>query len=137
MAKGATSKGAFTTEIASIAVDTEITEGTFDSVVLEVWDVDSLALQGVAKGGHANAGGQVVFRLLASLDGVEFDTVYFHEHRITLNGTTAVIGPAEVIDVSGIHSLKLEKIKNEDIQANCTATLVNLNWSKGYGSDRW
>lgn len=133
MPKGATSsKNFLAADIASIAVNTEIVHGTgFTSLELEVWDVETVVLQGKVTGGHSNCALDVAFKLVGSVDGVNWDTEAIATLDVTMVGVTAVKFSAQ-LSVIGYHSLRLISIKNEDTTANCTATLVNLALGKSY-----
>jgi len=134
MATGAQSSGQFlASSIASIAAATKTTN--FTSLVVPVWDVLELMLQGEVTGGNASADGEVDFVLAGRIkDGGTWDTVAAFTLTLDLNGTTAVLESGQ-IDVQGFHSLKLLSVENKD--ASYTATLVNLNWGKSYGFRCW
>jgi len=133
MARGAHSNGVFVTGgVASIANNTTYTDGTveeFDSVVVPVWDVEKLIIQGLFTGG-AGAAGNVVFNLVGRIkDGGTWDTTIAYALTMARNGANAVLESGQ-IDVRGHHSIKLLTIVTAD--GTAAITLVNLNWGKSY-----
>lgn len=112
------------------AADEEYHPGDFTSEEIPVSDVESLRIQGRATGANAAANGNVTFKLIATLDGVKWDTEYFKTLQLTLNGTTEVV-KSDIVDVRGIEKVRLQAIQNQD--ATYAANAVNLRWGKTYG----
>ena len=116
--------------VASIAATVTAVDPTdFVTRVLQVSDVEKLALQCEAQGGNASATGIVHFNFMASLDGVVWDTDNFLQIAVTMAGV-AVIRGTENVDVHGIHSIKLVSIKNND--ASYAATNVHCRYGKSF-----
>jgi len=138
MGRGAQSDGLFmAADIASIAATATVVRVTdFTDIPRPVWDLDTLAIQCYVTGGNASATGNVVFKFQGSVNGVNFESgdIYFYSMTIAMSGTTAM-EKIELVNVLGIHTMRLAAIENED--ASYTATVVNARWGKSYGSDRW
>ena len=133
MARGAHSNGVFVTGgVASIANNTTYTDGTaleFDSLVVPVWDVEKLIIQGLFTGG-AGAAGAVVFNLVGRIkDAGTWDTTIAYTLTMARDGTAAVLESGQ-IDVRGHHSIKLYSVAVAD--GTAAITTVNLNWGKSY-----
>lgn len=138
--KGNYSNGKFiATDHASLALSTTIVDGGgsghFDSIVVPVWDVKKLVIQGKTTGGNASAVSDVIFILAGRIgEAGLWDTVAAFTLTLTQNGTTQVVESGQ-IDVQGFHDIKLLSIENED--SSYTATILNVFWGKAYGVGNW
>lgn len=136
MARGNHSNGVFVTNgIAEIGTSATVVDGVgFTSLVVPVWDVKKMMVQGELK---AESGGSsdVVFTLFGrAKDGGDWDTIAAFALTLAMDSTTMVY-ESGLIEVQGFHSIKLYSVENED--ASEKALLVNLNWGKAYGSWGW
>lgn len=110
----------YNSDIASIAA---ASSSTTDSNVFEVSDVDLIAVQVKSTGANASIAGNLVVKLVGSIDGVNFDTQIFA--TVTLvQSTNSEERATELINVRGIASVKVTEIQNED--ASYAATSVNV-----------
>jgi len=131
MARGAHSNGVFiASSVTSIANnDTAVDVTDFTSLVVPVWDVEKLIIQGLFTGG-AGAAGAVVFNLVGRIkDAGTWDTTIAYVLTMARDGTAAVLESGQ-IDVRGHHSIKLYSVAVAD--GTAAITTVNLNWGKSY-----
>lgn len=138
MTLGAQSQGKFiATDIAEIAggPDTADHVTDFTSQDLNVWDLDTIYVQCKVTG---TAGNTAVcsFKFVVSVDGTNWTTEYFVELEITMSGANAIVKGWH-LNVLGIHSIRLQQIENKEAGAGAKALLLNVQWGKSYGSDRW
>lgn len=110
----------YETDISSIAA---ATEDTTDSQNMDVSDVETVAAQIKATGANASASGNVVAKIVTSIDGANFDTTVFATVTVALSGTSAVRA-TELINIRGCNSLRITAIENED--ASFAASSVNV-----------
>jgi len=123
--RGVTDVQMYTTDIASIAAAS--THTTESDVAMDVSDVEVVAVQLKSTGGDASISGNLVARLVASLDGTNYDTQTYA--AVTLIQTTNSEERAtELVNVQGIRYLKVKEIENQD--ASYAATNVNVIISK-------
>lgn len=123
-------------DIASLTKASTFTDGTaneYDSLVIDVTDVDQVVLQGRVTGAHGSATGDITFNILGSMDGVLWDTVIVATVTVTMTGTTQAV-KSDPLDVRGYRFLKLGTIGNDD--ASYAGLLVNLKCGKSYGHIR-
>ena len=120
-------------DIDSLTEASTFTDGTtneYDSVVIDVTDVDRVVLQGRVTGENASADGDITFNILGSVDGVLWDTVIVATVTVTMNGTTQVV-KSDPLNTRGYRLLKLGTIGNDD--TTYAGEAVNLKCGKSYG----
>jgi len=121
------------TDEASIAGGPDYADhGTeFTSQDLKVQDSEIIFVQCKVKGGHGSNSGNCIFKFVASADGVNFTTEYFLQLRVPMSGTNAVVKGWHV-NVTGIHTIRLQQIENAETESTYTALLTNARWGKSF-----
>ncbi len=134
MGRGAHASGKFiATDITSIAINTTIVNGTdYSALVVKVWDLGTIIIQGKCTGGVAACALPVQYNFVGSPDGLNWDTVTFYQLEVTLNGVTEA-RYSQHVNVLGFFAIRLQSIKNTETVATRTAVVVNARWGKSYG----
>jgi len=108
-------------DISSIAAAS--THSTASDVEFDVSDVEVIAVQLKSTGGNASISGNLVAKLVGSVDGTNFDTQIYA--TVTLvQSTNSEERATELINVRGLSKIKVKEIENED--ASYAATNVNV-----------
>lgn len=112
---GIQSSGEFlASPVAAIAAATKAVDGVdFTSNEVNVGGLEQIAVQVEVTGAAAGSSGAAVFAFVGSLDGQSYDSEPFLEVTVNLNGTNTV-RKTQVVSVSGIKTLKLASITNND-----------------------
>ena len=132
MAIGIAARDFLAADLSTVAISTTVVDGVgFTSLVIPVYDCETVCVQGKVTGGSASNTLTCDFALAASFDGVTFDTEAYATLQVTMNGTTPVLFSAQ-IPVTGIHSLKLLSITNNESVGGYTADAVNVRLGKTY-----
>lgn len=119
------------TDIASIAANTTFTHAAaseYTSLVVAVYDVDYITLQGRATG-ETGSDEDVDFNIVGTLDEVLWDTIVIATISLTLAGAVQIV-ESDPLDVRGLRAIRLATVENKD---DAAVTLVNLKWGKSFG----
>lgn len=120
-------------DYASLAKETTVTYPTLLSRALPVWDRELIYIQCKATGGDDANELDCAFRFVVSADGVNWTTTYFLTLDVRLAGQVEVVKGWHV-NVTGIHSIRLQQIENEDTVTARTAKNINVRWGKSHGA---
>ena len=134
MGIGLQSSGNFlVTDVAGINEGpTTLTYPTLLSHDVQVWDREIIYVQCKVTGEAATNALGCMFRFVASADGVNFTTEYFLELEVLMLGTAPVCKGWHV-NVTGIHSLRLQQLENLESVVGRAALAINARWGKSYG----
>jgi hypothetical protein len=96
---------------------------TTDSTAMDVSDVEVVAVQVKSTGGNASISGNLVVKIVGSVDGTNFDTQIFATATL-VQTTNSEERATALVNVRGLNSIKVTEIENED--ASYTSTSVNV-----------
>jgi len=100
----------YDSDISSIAA---ASKHTTPSNALNVQGSKKIAVHVKAAGENASIAGDVDVRFIASVDGTNFDTQVFSTLTLTKTDTASERATA-IVEVEGVHSIKVLEIENKD-----------------------
>jgi len=114
----------YASDISSIAA---ASSDNTDSKIAFVDDVEVVAVQLKAEAANASIAANLVAKIVASVDGVNFDTQTFATVTLAKTADTEE-AVTELINVRGIRAIMITEIENED--ANYAVENVNAVFGK-------